>query len=84
MLLFILVFVIGMGFPFLLIKIKSKWARWVPTILFLIASIIIGGKAMFFPAPEMAFLGEVVYFMLFGTIALGAFIGGLIVRFFKK
>jgi energy-converting hydrogenase Eha subunit G len=43
-----------------------------------------GGKAMFFPAPEMAVLGEIVYFMIFGTITIGAVIGGGIVHFWNK
>jgi hypothetical protein len=39
---------------------------------------------MFFPAPEMAVLGEIVYFMIFGSITIGAVMGGAIVHFWNK
>jgi hypothetical protein len=82
--LFFIVFLIGLVVTLLFIKMKSKWAKWIPAILFFIATILMGGKARFFPAPEMAVLGEIVYFMIFGSLTIGAFIGGLMVHYWKK
>lgn len=81
---FFIVFLIGLVITLLFIKLKSKWAIWIPAITFTIATILIGLKVKFFPAPEMAALGEIVYFMLLGSLTIGAVIGGLLVRFWKK
>lgn len=82
--LFFIVFLLGLAVTFLFIKLKSKWAKWVPAIFFFIATILMGGKAWLFPAPEMAALGEIVYFMIFGCITIGALIGGVIIHFIKN
>jgi hypothetical protein len=81
---FLMVFILGLAITFISIKIKSKWAKWVPTIIFLIATLFIGVKALFFPAPEMAVLGEIVYFMILGTLTIASFIGGIIIHFWKR
>jgi hypothetical protein len=81
---FFIVFVLGLLSTLLFIKVKSKWAKWIPAFIFFVATILMGGKAKFFPAPEMAVLGEIVYFMIFGTITIGAVIGGGIVHFWNK
>jgi hypothetical protein len=81
---FFVVFLLGILSTFFFIKLKSKWAKWVPAIIFFLATLIMGGKAMFFPAPEMAVLGEIVYFMIFGSITIGAVIGGGIVHFWNR
>jgi hypothetical protein len=81
---FFIVFLLGLLCTLLFIKLKSKWAKWIPAIIFFLATLLIGGKAMFFPAPEMAVLGEIVYFMIFGSITIGAVIGGGIIHFWNK
>jgi hypothetical protein len=82
--LFFVVFLIGLILSFSMIKVKSKWAKWVPAILFISGAIVMMGKAKFFPAEEMAVLGEIVYAMLMAAIAGGALFGGVIVHFLKK
>jgi hypothetical protein len=81
---FFIVFLLGLLSTLLFIKLKSKWAKWIPAFIFFVATILMGGKVMFFPAPEMAVLGEIVYLMIFGSITIGAVIGGGIVHFWNK
>lgn len=81
---FLFVFILGLFITLFFYKLKSQWAKWIPALIFFIATIFIGLKAMFFPAPEMAVLGEIVYFMIFGSITIGSAIGGLIVHFLKR
>lgn len=81
---FIFVFLLGLVITLFFIKLKSKWAKWVPAMIFFIATILMGGKAKFFPAPEMAVLGEIVYFMIFGSMTIGALIGGGIIHYWKR
>jgi hypothetical protein len=81
---FFIVFLLGLLSTLLFIKLKSNWSKWIPAIIFFLATVIMGGKAKFFPAPEMAVLGEIVYFMIFASITIGALIGGGIIHFWKK
>lgn len=81
---FFIVFLLGLLSTLLFIKFKSKWAKWIPAFIFFVATILMGGKAMFFPAPEMAVLGEIVYFMIFGSITIGAILGGAIIHYWNK
>ncbi|MFD1736475.1 hypothetical protein ACFSCX_07845 [Bacillus salitolerans] len=81
---FIIVIVCGALIPFLFIKAKSKWIKWSPTLLFLLLTLLFGGKAIFFPAPEMAVLAEIVYFMTFGVAVIGSVIGMFIVKLINK
>lgn len=82
--LFFWILLIGMVLPVLLIKIKSRWAAWIPTIIFGLATLIMGGVAVFFPGEGMADLGKIIYFMLFGVAAIGSLVGGVIVHFIKN
>jgi hypothetical protein len=81
---FVVVLLIGLATTFLSIKLKISWAKWIPALIFLIATVFIGLKILFFPAPEMAILGEIIYFMIFGCLTLGAAIGGTTIYFLKK
>jgi hypothetical protein len=81
---FLVFFLIGMVVPVLLMKINSRWVKWIPFIIFFLAALIMLGKAEFFPGEGMADLGERIYFMSLGTAAIGSFLGGLIVFFIKK
>jgi hypothetical protein len=81
---FISVFILGIIVTFISIKFKSKWAKWVPSYIFLMASLFMGMKILFFPAAEMAVLGEIVYFMIFGTLTIAAGLGGMIIHFWKR
>lgn len=81
---FLIVFILGVIITFVSIKFKSKWAKWIPAIIFFIASLLIGFKILFFPAAEMAALGEIVYFMIFGTLTIAAGLGGTIIHFWKR
>jgi hypothetical protein len=81
---FLLVFIVGIIITFISIKFKSKWAKWIPALIFLIASLLIGLKVLFFPAAEMAVLGEIVYFMIFGTLTIAAGLGATIIHFWKR
>jgi hypothetical protein len=80
----ILFFLIGLGVPFLLIKVKSKRVIWFPAIIFFIGTILMGVKASFFPGLVMADLGERVYFMILGVTTIGSGFGGIIVGYIKK
>lgn len=84
MLVFSIVFLIGMALPFIFIKAKVKWLKWLPGMIFLICTLGMGVKVLLFPAAEMAVLGEIIYFMLLGTAALGSSISGVIIYFMKK
>jgi hypothetical protein len=81
---FIGLVLIGMVIPFLLMKINSTWVIWSPAIIFSIAAIFMAVKASVFPGEGMADLAESLYFMMFGTAAVGSIIGGVIVHFFNK
>jgi hypothetical protein len=81
---FIPIFLIGCAIPFLFIKIKSKKAIWIPTMVFIVATILMGIKPNIFPAAEMRDLGERVYFMMLGVATLGSVIGSLIAMIVKK
>jgi len=81
---FSIVFLIGMAIPFIFMKAKAKWLKWLPGIIFFICTLGMGVKVLIFPAPEMAVLGEIIYFMLLGTAALGSFISGVILYFKNK
>lgn len=81
---FIGLLLIGMVIPFLLMKIDSQWVILSPAIIFLLAAIILAVKASVFPGEGMADLVENLYFLMFGTAAVGSIIGGVIVQFLKK
>ncbi|WP_342430852.1 hypothetical protein [Neobacillus sp. FSL H8-0543] len=81
---FFWLFLIGMVIPFLLIKIKSGWAAWVPAIIFGSITIILAVVIKFIPAEGMMDLGQIIYFMMFGSATLGSLVGGVIVHFIKK
>jgi membrane protein YqaA with SNARE-associated domain len=68
----------------LLMKINSRWVKWIPFMVFFLAALILLGKAEFFPGEGMADLGERIYFMALGTSAIGSIVGGLIVFLIKK
>lgn len=78
--LFFLTFLLGLGVPFFFMKSRIIWLKWLPGIVLLGAAALMGMKILFFPAPEMAVLGEIVYTMLFGLAAFGGFAGALIVQ----
>jgi hypothetical protein len=82
--LFSIVFLIGMAVPILFLKAQADWLKWLPAVIFLFFTLLIGGKILFFPAPEMAVLGEIIYFMLLGCAALGSFVSGVMIHFLKK
>lgn len=81
---FLVLALIGMIFPFLLIKINARWVIWSPAMIFLIAAITMAVKAALFPGEGMADLGERIYMMMFGAAAVGSIIGGVIVHFKKS
>lgn len=81
---FLFVFLISLIITFLFFKIKSKWAKWSPAIIFFFATLLMLIKIMYFPAAEMAILGEVVYAMIFATMTLGALISGGLIHFWKR
>jgi hypothetical protein len=81
---FFWLFLIGIVIPFFMIKIKSRWAAWVPAIIFGVLSIIMGVGTRFIPAESMMDLGQIIYFMVFGVTTLGSLVGGLIIRFIKN
>jgi hypothetical protein len=81
---FFVLFLIGMIIPFLFIKVKSRWGSWIPSIILLLAAILIYGKAEFFPSEGMAELGERLYFMIVGMAAIGSIVGSIINHFLKK
>jgi hypothetical protein len=75
---------IGMVIPFILMKIDSRWVNWIPAVFFLAAAFITGAKAVLYPGEGMADLAERIYFMMFGSVAIGSIIGGTIVHFIKS
>ncbi|MEH7443882.1 hypothetical protein V7201_16335 [Bacillus sp. JJ1122] len=81
---FSIVFLIGMAFPFIFIKAKGKWLKWLPGMIFFIGTLGMGVKVLLYPAAEMAVLGEIIYFMMLGTAALGSFLSGVIIYFMNK
>ncbi|MCL6573935.1 MAG: hypothetical protein K6T88_20010 [Bacillus sp. (in: Bacteria)] len=81
---FIIVFLLGIVIPFLFIKAKSRSAKWIPTSIFLIGTIIMTVKAWIFPGTGMADLGDVVYGMILGLATIGTMIGAVIIKFWKK
>lgn len=81
---FIGLVLIGMVMPFLLMKINLTWVIWSPAIIFSIAAIIMAVKASVFPGEGMADLAETLYFLMFGTAAVGSIIGGVIVNLIIK
>jgi hypothetical protein len=81
--LFSILFLVGIVIPFLFLKSKTKCLKWIPAICSLIFTVLIGLKILFYPAPEMAVLGEIVYFMLLGSAFIGTLIGGMIIHYLK-
>lgn len=81
---FFILFFITLLLTLFFIKFNTRWAKWIPAIMSFLATIIMGLKILFFPAPEMAVLGEVVYAMIFATITLASTIGGVIIFFWKR
>jgi hypothetical protein len=81
---FFVLFLIGMIIPFLFIKVKNRWGSWVPSIILLLAAILIYGKAEFFPGEGMAELGERLYFMIVGMAAIGSIVGSIIIHFLRN
>jgi hypothetical protein len=81
---FVIVLLLGIATSVIFIKLRSRWARWIPAIIFLTATLFMGLKILFFPAAEMAILGEILYFMIFGALTLGAAIGGVILHFLRR
>jgi hypothetical protein len=69
------------GVPFFFIRSRVTWLKWLPGIALLSAALLLGLKILFFPAPEMAVLGEIVYCMLLGIAALGSLLGAMIVQY---
>jgi hypothetical protein len=82
--LFSISFLFGIVIPFMFYTIKSKWVKWLPAIFLLIFTVIIGLKILFYPAPEMAVLGEIVYLMLLGSAFIGTLTSGMIIHFLKR
>lgn len=81
--LFSILFLVGILIPFMFFKSKTKWLKWIPALCALIFTVLMGLKILFYPAPEMAVLGEIVYFMLLGSAFIGALIGGMIIHYLK-
>ena len=81
---FFVLFLIGLVIPFLFIKVKYRWGSWVPSIILLLAAILIYGKAEFFPGEGMAELGERLYFMIVGMAAIGSIVGSIIIHFLRN
>jgi hypothetical protein len=81
---FFVLFLIGMIIPFLFIKVKSRWGSWIPSIILLLAAILIYGKAEFFPGEGMAELGERLYSMIVGMAAIGSIVGSIIIHFLRN
>jgi len=81
---FFVLFLIGLAIPLLFIKVKSRWVSWIPSIILLLAAILLYGKAEFFPGEGMAELGERLYFMIVGMAAIGSIIGSVIIQFLKN
>ncbi|MDR7077550.1 hypothetical protein J2Y03_002574 [Neobacillus niacini] len=81
---FLVLFFIGLVFPFLLIKVNPRWIIWIPSMILFLAAIAMYGKAEFFPGEGMADLAERLYFMIFGVAAIGSIVGGIIIRFLKS
>jgi hypothetical protein len=81
---FIGLLLIGMVIPFLLMKINSTWLIWSPATIFSFAAILMAVKASVFPGEGMTDLAESLYFMMFGTAAIGSLVGGVIIQFIKK
>lgn len=82
--LFFLIFLLGLGIPFFFMKSRIIWLKWLPGLVLLGAAIMMGLKILFFPAPEMAVLGEIVYAMLLGLAAFGSFAGAVAVQIVLK
>jgi hypothetical protein len=82
--LFFWLVLIGLVLPFFMIKVKSKWAVWVPVIIFGVLTIIMGVVSKFMPAESMMDLGQIIYFMVFGAVTIGSLVGATIVHFIKK
>jgi hypothetical protein len=70
--------------PFSLKKINYKWVKWSPAGLFLCVTLFFGLKALILPAPEMAVLGEVIYFIMFGVATIGSTLGVFLSPSFSK
>lgn len=81
---FLFVFIIGLVIPFIFIKAKRSWVKWIPAISLFLAAILIYGKTEFFPGEGMADLGERISFMIVGISAIGSILGGIIVHFLKN
>jgi hypothetical protein len=81
---FFALFLIGLVIPFLFIKVKSRCVSWIPSIILLLAAILIYGKAEFFPGEGMAELGERLYFMIVGMAAIGSIVGSVIIHFLRN
>ena len=82
--LFFVLFLIGLIIPFILIKVKPGWIVWIPSMILVLAAIVMYGKAEFFPGEGMADLAERLYFIIFGLTAIGSLIGGIIVHFVRN
>jgi hypothetical protein len=81
---FFILFLIGLVISFLFIKVKSRWGSWIPSIILLLAAILIYGKVEFFPGEGMAELGERLYFMIVGMAAIGSIVGSVIIHFLRN
>jgi hypothetical protein len=82
--LFFVLFLIGLIIPFILIKVKPDWIVWIPSMILVLAAIVMYGKAEFFPGEGMAELAERLYFIIFGLSAIGSLIGGIIIHFIRN
>ena len=78
---FAIVFLLGIFIPFLFIK-NAGWTKWLPCILFFFLTILIALKILFFPAPEMAVLGEVVYLLITACAFTGSLLSALFIHIF--
>lgn len=75
-------FLIGFFRPFLFIKSVSKWRKWIPAIIFFIATILLGIVSLYFPGPgEFDDLIALLYAEAFGIGTIGAILGGLYVNY---
>ncbi|RSD25483.1 hypothetical protein [Mesobacillus subterraneus] len=81
---FFLVFLIGLGLPLLFLKLKANLAKWWPSILLLLAALLLGLKIVFFPAQEMAVLGEIVTLLLIGCGLASSLTCAIILHYLKK
>ncbi|MBM6617901.1 hypothetical protein [Bacillus suaedaesalsae] len=77
---FTFVLLISFILPVLFRKAKNPHLKWIPSLLFVFITIILGFKVVYFPSPEMAILADIMYVMTFGIAIIGSIIGAIIVK----